>query len=277
MKDLWSAILASLSRFDLVDAIDIVIITVVIYYIMKLASKTRAKQVLRGVGFIIAGTWLSSVLQLQTVSWALNYIVNNGAIVLVILFQPELRRALEQLGRGRFLDTLKRSRNSGDTIAEITRAMQNLSRQHVGALIAIERTVALGDILETGTRVDGMVSASLLETIFKTGTALHDGAAILQGDTLLAAGCFLPLTQRQDLDQTVGTRHRAAIGLSEVSDAIVFVVSEETGIISAALDGRLLRNLNGVSIRQLMESETEQSDDSMSILGRIRNRVRKQA
>ena len=277
MRDLWSAILASLSRFDLIDAIDIVIITVAIYYIMKLASKTRAKQVLRGVGFIIAGTWLSSVLQLQTVSWALNYVVNNGAIVLVILFQPELRRALEQLGRGRFLNTLKRSQHSGDTVAEMTRAMQNLSRQRVGALIAIERSVALGDILETGTRVDGMVSASLLETIFKTGTALHDGAAIIQGDTLLAAGCFLPLTQRQDLDQTVGTRHRAAIGLSEVSDAIVFVVSEETGIISAAMDGRLLRNLNAVSIRELMESDTEGDKEGASILMRIRNRVRKQA
>ncbi len=277
MKGIWTSILASLSRFDVVDAIDIFIIAIIIYYVLKLASRTRAKQVLRGIGFVLTVSWLSSILRLQTVSWLLNYIVNNGAIVLVILFQPELRRALEQLGRGSFLETIRSERNNGETLVEITHAMLNLSRQHVGALIVIERTVALGDILETGTRVDGMVSASLLETIFKTGTALHDGAAIIQGDTLLAAGCFLPLTQRQDLDQTVGTRHRAAIGLSEVSDAIVFVVSEETGIISAAKDGKLRRNLTAATIRQMMEAGEEPSAGNGGFLSRIRNRVRKQA
>ena len=277
MKGIWTSIIASLSRFDLVDAIDIFIIAIIIYYVLRLASRTRAKQVMRGIGFVLTFSWLSSILRLQTLSWVLNYVVNNGAIVLVILFQPELRRALEQLGRGSFLETIRNERSNSDTLVEITHAMLNLSRQHVGALIVIERTVALGDILETGTRVDGMVSASLLETIFKTGTALHDGAAIIQGDTLLAAGCFLPLTQRQDLDQTVGTRHRAAIGLSEVSDAIVFVVSEETGIISAAKDGKLRRNLTAATIALIMEAGDEQSSGNVSLLTRIRNRVRKQA
>ncbi len=276
MEDLWNAVLASLSRFDLVDAVDIVIVAVLIYYILKLASKTRAKQVLRGIGFVLVIAWLSSMLRLQTVSWILNYIVNSGAIVMVILFQPELRRALEQLGRGRFLDTLSRVHAGSDTAQEITRALLNLSKQRVGALVALQRTVALEDILETGTRIDGAVSAALLETIFKTGTALHDGAVIVHGDTLLAAGCFLPLTQRQDLDQAVGTRHRAAIGLSEVSDAIVFIVSEETGIITAAAEGQFLRNLNAASIRELMISGRNNTEtNGRTLINRIRSHMRK--
>ena len=278
MEELWNAILATLSRFDLVDAVDILIVAVLIYYVLKLASKTRAKQVLRGVGFVLVVAWLSSLLRLETFSWILNYIVNSGAIVMVILFQPELRRALEQLGRGRFFDTLTRVHTANDAVQEITRALLNLSKQRVGALIAIQRTVALEDILETGTRIDGAVSASLLETIFKTGTALHDGAVIVHEDTLLAAGCFLPLTQRQDLEQTVGTRHRAAIGLSEVSDAIVFVVSEETGIIAAAAEGQLLRNLNTADIRELMISGRAHTEtNGRTLLNRIRSRMRKDA
>ncbi len=276
MENLWSAILASLSRFGLVDTVDIVIVAVLIYYVLKLASKTRAKQVLRGVGFILLIAWLSSILRLQTVSWVLNYIVNSGAVVMVILFQPELRRALEQLGRGRFLDTLSQTNTGSDTVQEITRTLLNLSKQHVGALIAIQRTVALGDILETGTRIDGTVSAALLETIFKTGTALHDGAVIVHENAILAAGCFLPLTKRQDLDQTVGTRHRAAIGLSEVSDAIVFIVSEETGVISAAAEGQFLQNLNTAGIRELMIAGHEDTEtNGRTLLNRIRNLNRK--
>lgn len=278
MEGLWNAVLTSLSRFDIIDAVDIAIITVLIYYLLKLSSKTRAKQVLRGIGFVLITAWLSSLLRLQTVSWLLNYVVNSGVIALVIVFQPELRRALERLGRGRLLDTLTRTYSGSDTEQEITRALLNLSKQRVGALIAIQRTVALEDILETGTRVDGIVSASLLETIFKTGTALHDGAAIVHNDTLLAAGCFLPMTQRQDLEQTVGTRHRAAIGLSEVSDALVFIVSEETGIISAAVEGRFLRNLNGVSIRALMVPAAQEHETTeKSFFARILNRKRKES
>jgi diadenylate cyclase len=278
VEGLWNAVLTSLSRFDIIDAIDIAIITVLIYYLLKLSSKTRAKQVLRGIGFVLITAWLSSLLRLQTVSWLLNYVINSGVIALVIVFQPELRRALERLGRGRLLDTLTRTYSGSDTEQEITRALLNLSKQRVGALIAIQRTVALEDILETGTRVDGIVSASLLETIFKTGTALHDGAAIIHNDTLLAAGCFLPMTQRQDLEQTVGTRHRAAIGLSEVSDAIVFIVSEETGIISAAVEGRFLRNLNGVSIRALMVPAAQEHETTeKSLFARILNRKRKES
>jgi diadenylate cyclase len=277
VEALWNAVVSSLSRFNIIDAVDIAIVTVLIYYVLKLASKTRAKQVLRGIGFVLAVAWLSSIMRLQTVSWLLNYIVNSGAIAMVILFQPELRRALEQLGRGRFLQTLAGGRAGGGTEQEVVRALLNLSKQRVGALVAVQRAVALEDIVETGTRIDGTVSAALLETIFKTGTALHDGAVIIHGNTLLAAGCFLPMTQRQDLEQTVGTRHRAAIGLSEVSDAVVFIVSEESGIISAAADGQFLRNLDGMSIRELMLSgRDEQGVEQATLVSRIRNRMRKE-
>ena len=186
--------------------------------------------------------------------------------MLVVLFQPELRRALEQIGRGRFLEALNRNNISQDPAQELIRAMQDMSKQHVGALIAVQRSVALGDIIETGTRIEGAVSAELIETIFRVGTALHDGAMVVQDDVIIAAGCFLPLSARQDLDQTVGTRHRAALGLSEVSDALVFVVSEETGAISAAVDGQFIRNLNTASMRQLLSMGSLEEEKPQTLL-----------
>lgn len=139
---------------------------------------------------------MTELFRLQAVTWIFNYLINAGALVLIVLFQPEIRRGLEQIGRGKFLDSLQNDEGM-ETSGELIRAMLNMSKQHVGALIAIQRKVALGDIIETGTQINGRVSAPLIETIFKTGTALHDGAMIIDGDTILAASCFLPLTSRQ--------------------------------------------------------------------------------
>ena len=157
------------------------------------------------------------------------------------------------------------------------RAMLNMSKQRVGALIAVQRKVALGDILETGTEINGRVSAPLIETIFKTGTALHDGAMVIDGDTILAASCFLPLTSRQDLPQELGTRHRAGIGLSEISDAVVFIVSEETGQISAVVEGKLMRNLSAGGIRRLlMDGEEDKQDGEKNrLFAKVKNRRKK--
>ena len=266
MQTFFDGILASISRFDLIDALDILLVAVMIYYLLKLASRSRAMQVLKGIGLVFIASRLTELFRLQAVTWIFNYLINAGALVLIVLFQPEIRRGLEQIGRGKFLDPLQ-NHDGMETSGELIRAMLNMSKQHVGALIAIQRKVALGDIIETGTQINGRVSAPLIETIFKTGTALQDGAKIIDGDTILAASCFLPLTSRQDLPQELGTRHRAGIGLSEISDAVVFIVSEETGQISAVVEGRLIRNLSAGGIRRLLFGGDENKD------GTERNRI----
>lgn len=268
--------LTSLSRFDLIDALDILIISVMIYYLLKLASRSRAMQVLKGIGLVFVISRLTEWLRLQAVTWVFNYLINAGALVLIVLFQPEIRRGLEQIGRGKIFDSLQ-SQQGMETSGELIRAMLNMSKQRVGALIAVQRKVALGDILETGTEINGRVSAPLIETIFKTGTALHDGAMVIDGDTILAASCFLPLTIRQDLPQELGTRHRAGIGLSEISDAVVFIVSEETGQISAVVEGKLMRNLSAGGIRRLlMDGEEDKQDGEKNrLFAKVKNRRKK--
>ena len=268
--------LTSLSRFDLIDALDILIISVMIYYLLKLASRSRAMQVLKGIGLVFVISRLTEWLRLQAVTWVFNYLINAGALVLIVLFHPEIRRGLEQIGRGKIFDSLQ-SQQGMETSGELIRAMLNMSKQRVGALIAVQRKVALGDILETGTEINGRVSAPLIETIFKTGTALHDGAMVRDGDTILAASCFLPLTSRQDLPQELGTRHRAGIGLSEISDAVVFIVSEETGQISAVVEGKLMRNLSAGGIRRLlMDGEEDKQDGEKNrLFAKVKNRRKK--
>ena len=268
--------LTSLSRFDLIDALDILIISVMIYYLLKLASRSRAMQVLKGIGLVFVISRLTEWLRLQAVTGVFNYLINAGALVLIVLFQPEIRRGLEQIGRGKIFDSLQ-SQQGMETSGELIRAMLNMSKQRVGALIAVQRKVALGDILETGTEINGRVSAPLIETIFKTGTALHDGAMVIDGDTILAASCFLPLTSRQDLPQELGTRHRAGIGLSEISDAVVFIVSEETGQISAVVEGKLMRNLSAGGIRRLlMDGEEDKQDGEKNrLFAKVKNRRKK--
>ena len=275
MQIFFDGILASISRFDLIDALDILLVAVMIYYLLKLASRSRAMQVLKGIGLVFIASRLTELFRLQAVTWIFNYLINAGALVLIVLFQPEIRRGLEQIGRGKFLDSLQNDEGM-ETSGELIRAMLNMSKQHVGALIAIQRKVALGDIIETGTQINGRVSAPLIETIFK-GTALHDGAMIIDGDTILAASCFLPLTSRQDLPQELGTRHRAGIGLSEISDAVVFIVSEETGQISAVVEGRLIRNLSAGGIRRLLFGGDENKDgtERNRIFAKMKNRRKK--
>lgn len=276
MQTFFDGILASISRFDLIDALDILLVAVMIYYLLKLASRSSAMQVLKGIGLVFIASRLTELFRLQAVTWIFNYLINAGALVLIVLFQPEIRRGLEQIGRGKFLDSLQ-NHEGMETSGELIRAMLNMSKQHVGALIAIQRKVALGDIIETGTQINGRVSAPLIETIFKTGTALHDGAMIIDGDTILAASCFLPLTSRQDLPQELGTRHRAGIGLSEISDAVVFIVSEETGQISAVVEGRLIRNLSAGGIRRLLFGGDENKDgtERNRIFAKMKNRRKK--
>lgn len=227
--------------------LDIAIVAFVLYRLILLIQRTQAEQVLKGLTFLLFITWLSGVLTLNTVYWILKNTATVGVIALLVVFQPELRRALEQIGRGKIFEKAtiftQEERDTTLVIDEIIGAVESMAKDKVGALIVIERKTGLNDVVETGVGIDAQISQQLLENIFVINTPLHDGAVVLRGDRIIAAGCFLPLTNNLGVDKQLGTRHRAALGISENSDAIALVISEETGIVSMADDGKLTRYL----------------------------------
>jgi diadenylate cyclase len=237
-------VFASLSRLlDWRSVLDVVLVTVVIYAALRLFRGTQAIQLLRGVLIVaVFVALLSLVADLPAFNWLLRNSVPMVLVAIPVIFQPELRRALERLGRSSPL--LNRR---GDTtrvqavINEVVKAVDSLSQRRTGALIVFHGVTGLGNVIERGVRIDGELSSELLSTIFFPNTPLHDGAVIVQGDKVVAASCVLPLTDREITDSQLGTRHRAAIGVSEQSDALVVVVSEETGRISVARNGRIVR------------------------------------
>ena len=251
--------LSVISGVRILDIVDIAIVAFAIYKTMQFISQTRARQLVKGLLFLIVIMLLSSIFKLYTVHFILYNGLNYGLMAIVIIFYPELRRALEYLGRGKLFSKLfisgdKDKNEVKGMISQICSAVDYFSSNKVGALIVIEREIALGDIAGTGTVVDADVSAGLLETFFYEGSALHDGAVIVRADRVYAAGCVLPLTQSKNLEKTLGTRHRAGIGITEVSDALVIIVSEETGIISSASEGKLSRFLDVRSVEKLLYS-----------------------
>lgn len=233
------------------DLLQILLVTYALYRVLLLLRGTRAIQVLLGVFLVAIVYGAARILDFTLITTLLSTIFTYGAFAAIVVFQPELRSALAQLGRSRVWRFLGRLEES-EAAEEIAAAAERLSRQKVGALIAVEREVGLGEYVDTGTRIDAKVSSELLATIFTPYSPLHDGAAIVQRGKVIAAGCILPLTQFPVPDRTLGTRHRAAIGLSEETDAAVVVVSEETGQISVAEGGRLERNLNPERLRQVL-------------------------
>lgn len=253
LEQIYNAIVDSLSYFSLIDAIDILLLSVIIYWLLKLTSKTRAMQVLKGLGIILLAAWVADLLDLVGTYWLLNYVLTAGALVLVIIFQPELRRALAKLGRGTIELGAGPGGNAQENVDRILKAVLNLSKKRVGALVVFERKTGLKDVIESGTRIDAQVSTELLENLFFTNSPLHDGAVIICDGRIEAAGCFLPLSENKQIGQELGTRHRAALGLSEVSDSVTLVISEETGVISVAQDGSLVRYLDSKAIRDLLE------------------------
>lgn len=245
MDVIISFIVDFFSLLRLEDFIDVAIVAFVFYYLSDLVREARVWQILKGVLFFIIATWISGILQLNAVNFILVNTMQVGILALVILFQPELRRILEQIGRTNF-ESLFREENVDcvKTASEITKAACALSRARLGALIVIEGSTGLGDIFGTGTELNAKVTSDLLITIFFNKTPLHDGAVVIHDNTIRYAACVLPLTRDESLSRELGTRHRAAIGLSENCDASVIVVSEETGIISIAKDGKLERNFS---------------------------------
>ena len=241
-------------QFGVRDAIDILIVTYMIYKLLMLTRETRAMQVLKGVGILFIAASVSELFRLTSITWILDQVIRAGSVALVVLFQPELRRALEQIGRGNLFHRSGTDENpeAEQCIRELVTAMKSMAAQKIGALILIEERTGLGDIIATGTKVDAMVTSALIENIFVPNTPLHDGATIIRGTRIVASGCFLPLSDNNTISRQLGTRHRAALGVSEVSDCHAFVVSEETGVISLAYNGRLTRYLDEESLYEIL-------------------------
>ncbi len=251
-------------RLTFIDLIDVIVVSFIIYQLILLTRKTRASQVVKGLGVLLAASWVVNTLNLSALGWILNSVLANGAVVLVVLFQPELRRVLEQIGRRAAIDrSHAQSLDEGQSVVEnIVGAMLTLSRRKVGALIVIEQRTGVHDVIQSGTPIDSLITAALLENIFEPNTPLHDGAVIIRGMRIVAAGCVLPLTDDNMLSRELGTRHRAGLGMTETSDALSLIVSEETGTISFARGGRLTRHLDGEALTRLLTeiygSEEEQ-------------------
>ncbi|KHO63351.1 MULTISPECIES: diadenylate cyclase CdaA [Thermoanaerobacter] len=252
------------------DVIDILIIAYVLYRLILVIHKTRAEQLLKGLAVLIVITKVSEWLQLRTVNYILRNAMTVGVIALLIVFQPELRRGLESLGRSGFLGKNffffnEEEKDMSEVLGEICDAVQFLSRSKIGALIVLERETGLNELIETGIAMDSKISSELLINTFIPNTPLHDGAVIIRGDRIMAAGCFLPLTDNQNLSSELGTRHRAGIGVTEISDAVAIIVSEETGTISLAQNGRLSRHLDARTLKEVLSSIFEVKENKKPV------------
>ena len=244
----------SIKNMNLSSILDILAVSYIFYKSYMLIKETRAEQLLKGIIFLIILIPISKLLNLEVLSWILSNTITIGVLSFIIIFQPEIRRALEHIGRSAFNERhLTEDEHTMEKIInEIITAVDNLSKTKTGALIVIERATRLGETISTGVKIDAIVSSQLLENIFVVNTPLHDGATIIRSDRIISAGCFLPLTTNKNVDKSLGTRHRSAIGISENSDAIVVVVSEETGTISLAVNGSLTRNYDKDKLRDIL-------------------------
>ena len=248
---LWNVI----NRPSIVDLIDILLLSVIIYEVLVHIRHTRISQTLKGIIILLLATWLSDMIGMRTIHALLSWVINAGPVLLIVLFQPEIRRILEELGTNAILDSSMRLQPISNTdliIDEMVLALGNMARRRVGALIVIENKTRLTDVIATGTQVDGVVSQPLIENIFEPNTPLHDGAVVVRGERIMSAACLLHLSDTTGVGRDLGTRHRAGLGMSEVSDATVFIVSEETGIISMARGGQLTRHLDEDSLRKIL-------------------------
>lgn len=270
MKDIFSNIM---SGFGPSSVLDILVVAFLIYKVLGFIRDSRAQQLVKGLVLLVVAFLLSDLLHLYVLNWILRGTMTVGLIAVIILFQPELRRGLERMGRGGIFGRsgqLDKSKAKKVT-DEFVEAIDAFSATKTGALIVIEREVPLGDIAETGTIVDAELTAEMLGNIFYKGAPLHDGAVIIRDDRIYAAGCVLPLTTSLELSKDLGTRHRAAIGITENSDAVVLIVSEENGVISVARGGRLKRFLDSKELEKVLLNLYITGDvDEDSIGGKIK-------
>jgi diadenylate cyclase len=247
--------------------LDITIVTYVFYKTIILIRGTRAEQIVKGLAVLLIATVVSDQAGLVVIHWLLRQVMTLGFVAILIVFHPELRRALESLGRGKIFT--RSSAIYGDIdfeqmLEELIKAIQVLVKKRLGALIVIERETGLKELIETGISIDGQVSAELLINIFLSRSPLHDGAVIIRGNRIMAAGCYLPLTENPNLSKELGTRHRAALGVSEQSDAVALIVSEETGVVSLTNNGKLTRYLDEKTLKQMLLSLVKPPANTLS-------------
>ncbi|MGN0773812.1 MAG: diadenylate cyclase CdaA [Candidatus Ventricola sp.] len=263
---LWNAI----NRPSIVDLIDILLLTFIVYQMLVHLRHTRVSQTLKGIVVLLLATWLSDVIGMRTIHALLSWVINAGPVLLIVLFQQEIRRVLEELGATNLFDSAARMQQASSTdlmIDELILAIEHMARRRVGALIVIENRTRLNDVIATGTRVDGVISQPLLENIFEPNTPLHDGAVVVRGDRIMSAACLLHLSDTTGVGRDLGTRHRAGLGMSEISDATVFIVSEETGIISMARGGELVRHLDETSLHRILHELYDGEEKAQGRLG----------
>lgn len=245
--------------------LDVLLVWYVIYKTLTLIKGTKAVQLLKGIFFIIVAKIATEIFGLNTLDWLLDEIIEWGILAIIIIFQPEIRRALEQLGRGKLFQRSinQQEEEQEQLIADMKKAVSYMAKRRIGALIAIEKETGLSEYTETGIKINGQISSELVINTFIPNTPLHDGAVIIQRKQITAAACYLPLSESPFISKELGTRHRAALGLTEVTDAIVIIVSEETGAISIAIDGKIDRNLSldefGEKLRELWFGSEQES------------------
>ena len=256
-----------LSTVGFRDVVDILLVAVILYKSYEMLKDTRAITLAKGM-FVMMGVALGAyILELHAIYWLLSKSIYLLFMALPIVFQPELRRALERIGQGKFLGSaVYLNAEEADTLVnEIDKVVFNMSAKKIGALIVLEREIGINEIIETGIRVDGVVTAPFMMNVFIPNTPLHDGAAVIRGNRMIAAGCLLPLTENRGLSTELGTRHRAALGLSEQCDAVVVIVSEETGIVSIAENGHITRRLNSEQLKKRLRPLLIKADPTLKM------------
>ena len=264
VRTVFITVLNDIKTMSITDFLDIIIVAYLIYRVIWFVRKTNSYNLAKGVVFILIALWLSYIFELTMINFLLRRTVELGLIALLILFQPELRRLLERMGRGFSSRRALSSPLMEDVIAQTVLACTDMAASRTGALMIFERKEKLNSVLSTGTIVNSDVSAELIKNLFYNKAPLHDGAVVIRDGRIAAAGCVLPLTQSTNLSKELGMRHRAGIGLSEQSDAVVIIVSEETGAISVAVEGMLKRHLNGPSLDKLLHTELIQEEEDSS-------------
>ncbi|MBF0547380.1 MAG: TIGR00159 family protein [Candidatus Riflebacteria bacterium] len=267
MSYLLQIFLAVIRDITLIDVFDILIVSWGIYRTINLIEGTRALSLLKGLGILLITLMITKDIDFHTLNWILANTLPTGFLALVVIFQPELRRALEDIGRGSFIaENLSPADDIVETVEEIAKTIEICAKKRIGALIVIEQEIGLKDFSDKGVPLKSPISSELLNTIFMPFTPLHDGAVIIKGMRVESASCFLPISNNPDLAREVGTRHRAAVGITEITDALALIVSEETGSISIARGGKLIRDLNGEKIREVMHGAFQKFGKSRSLL-----------
>lgn len=275
LQGMWSAFAgkylawAEIPRLNVIDILEIIIISFLIYNVLVFIKNTRAWTLLKGIIVILVFCMIAALFQMNTILWIVARIFNVAVIAVIVVFQPELRRALESLGRKNFLSSIfnfdsqkNQERFSDRTVTEIVKACFEMGKVKTGALIVVEQNMVLTEYERTGITLDSVLSSQLLINIFEHNTPLHDGAVIVRGDRIVSATCYLPLSDNMELSKELGTRHRAAVGLSEVTDALVVVVSEETGAVSVAIGGKLFRGLDAENLKRKLGFVQNKSVDT---------------